>query len=127
MATTILSFLATFRLVLALLSLLMVGNFKISEGFSSVTFPHVNALMLPYAVVTPSRARSLVRQFSHMEDEWESLAASNNNNRTAMTGGYKRIEDWHVETHDPNHMVEHLKRERARWAKTFEGLGSDGI
>jgi hypothetical protein len=49
--------------------------------------------------------------------------AGENGNRT----GYRRIEDWHDETADPRHAIEHLKRERAKWAKAFEDLGGDGI
>lgn len=48
---------------------------------------------------------------------------SDNNTRT----GYRRIEDWHIETRDPSHVIKHLKLERAKWAKTFEDLGGDGI
>jgi hypothetical protein len=46
---------------------------------------------------------------------------------TNRTGVYRRIEDWHDDTHDPTHVIEHLKRERAEWSKKFEDLGGDGI
>ena len=45
--------------------------------------------------------------------------------------GYRRIEDWHddhVKANPEEHQVlTHLKREKARWGKTFESLGGDGI
>lgn len=66
--------------------------------------------------------------FAEMEDEWENIGAASDQNTTSpTTGGYRRIEDWHDETHDPKHVIEHLKREQARWTKTFEDLGGDGI
>ncbi|KAG7363265.1 hypothetical protein IV203_026625 [Nitzschia inconspicua] len=49
------------------------------------------------------------------------------NKSTPRTGVYRSIEEWHDDTHDPNHVIDHLKRERAKWAKMFEDLGGDGI
>lgn len=57
---------------------------------------------------------------SRNDDGTSSVSQSN---RT----GYRRIEDWHEETYDPTHVIKHLKQEKAKWAKTFEGLGGDGI
>ena len=46
-------------------------------------------------------------------------------------GGYRRIEDWHdnhvKENPEEHQVLTHLKREKARWGKTFESLGGDGI
>ena len=45
--------------------------------------------------------------------------------------GYRPIEDWHDEYRNKNadefKAITHLRRERARWGKTFESLGGDGI
>jgi hypothetical protein len=46
---------------------------------------------------------------------------------TKSVGSYRQIEDWHEEHHDPNHVIEHLKPEQARWRKTLIDLGGDGI
>jgi hypothetical protein len=81
-------------------------------------------------------SRNTVVEEFNIEDQWNatssspSLTTSNTNSQTSETnsvGSYRRIEDWHEEHHDPNHVIEHLKREQARWRKTFEDLGGDGI
>ena len=53
-------------------------------------------------------------------------AAVANNNK-----GYRRVEDWHADHIAANpegaQVLAHLQREKARWAKTFESLGGEGI
>lgn len=43
--------------------------------------------------------------------------------------GYRRIEDWHDDhlSKNPKRVLQQLQQEKARWAKTFEDLGGDGI
>jgi len=45
--------------------------------------------------------------------------------------GYRHVEEWHAEHSAKNphgaHVLANLKRERARWSKTFDDLGGDGI
>jgi hypothetical protein len=84
--------------------------------------------------------RRLVPYYESCHDEYEteypwnitipSSASGKSRNQTVImqsVGSYRRIEDWHEEHHDPSHVIEHLKRERAKWQKTFEDLGGDGI
>ena len=53
------------------------------------------------------------------------------NENTKRTTGYRPIEDWHDEYRSKNadefKAITHLRREKARWGKTFESLGGDGI
>jgi len=42
--------------------------------------------------------------------------------KTTTMGGYQRIEEWHEENQDSEHVLRHLKQEKARWAKTFDDL-----
>ena len=65
-----------------------------------------------------------------------STFAADNNNRnisdtatTPKVGGYQRIEDWHGENHDPKHVLNQLKQEKARWKSVFDDKysGGDGI
>jgi hypothetical protein len=81
--------------------------------------------------------------FLHMQDDDDDVSqhefmANNNNNNSNNTdqkknvtkgggGGYQRVEDWDAENHDPQHVLQHLKREKARWANKFEDLSGDGI
>ena len=54
-----------------------------------------------------------------------------NENTSTKRKGYRPIEDWHDEYKNQNadefKAITHLRRERARWGKTFESLGGDGI
>lgn len=53
------------------------------------------------------------------------------NENTKRKTGYRPIEDWHDEYRSKNadefKAITHLRREKARWGKTFESLGGDGI
>jgi hypothetical protein len=63
----------------------------------------------------------------HHNVSFVSRDGRNTTTSTTTTGGvYRRIEDWHDESNDPFHVIKHLKREKAKWAKTFED-GGDGI
>ncbi len=44
---------------------------------------------------------------------------SNVTQNETKTKGYRPIEEWHEETHDPKHVIQQLKQEKARWEKTF--------
>ena len=93
------------------------SGYEKSKRYSWITFEKQNP-------------RISVVCFEEVEDSWENISASNDGNITSTsssTGGYRSIEEWHEESHNPNHVIEHLKREQARWAKTFEDLGGDGI
>ena len=56
---------------------------------------------------------------------------SKKNENTKRKSGYRPIEDWHDEYRNNNadefKAITHLRREKARWGKTFESLGGDGI
>ena len=54
-----------------------------------------------------------------------------NENTNTKRKGYRPIEDWHDEYKNQNadefKAITHLRRDRARWGKTFESLGGDGV
>ena len=58
-------------------------------------------------------------------------ADNKKNENTKRKTGYRPIEDWHDEYRgkyaDEFKAITHLRREKARWGKTFESLGGDGI
>lgn len=58
-------------------------------------------------------------------------ADNKKNENTKRKTGYRPIEDWHDEYRSKNadefKAITHLQREKARWGKTFESLGGDGI
>jgi hypothetical protein len=63
-------------------------------------------------------------------DEVLFVVSRDERNTTAASSGvgvYRRIEDWHEDTHDQHHVIKHLKQEKAKWVKTFEDVGVDGI
>jgi hypothetical protein len=83
----------------------------------------------------PLRQFRLAPCYDAINNNDDDAFALNHQNRTSSfapttingVGAYRRIEDWYDDTHNPNHVIDHLKREQARWAKTFEDLGGDGI
>jgi len=59
------------------------------------------------------------------------INAEDKANENTKRKGYRPIEDWHDEYKSKNadefKAITHLRREKARWGKTFESLGGDGI
>ena len=54
-------------------------------------------------------------------------SSSSNTTTTTTATGYRRIEDWHNDNHDPQHVLKQLQQEQAKWKRKFEDLGGDGI
>ena len=67
----------------------------------------------------------------NVKTEEEIEVAQFNNQSTASTTGYRRIEEWndeHVQNNpDEHNPLTHLKREKARWDKAFDSLNGGGI
>ena len=58
----------------------------------------------------------------------ETFMIKDDEQRSKQRGSYRRIEDWHADqTPKADEVLQHLKREKARWSKIFDSLGGGGI
>jgi hypothetical protein len=117
------------------LLIIVVGSI-LEGGRRNAAVFYVDSFMIlspvwTYAIRT-RRCLTLVPNGGFEDDDNWNLTASSATVSDSQTdpvskGVYRRIEDWHHENHDPNHVIKHLKREQARWASAFEDLWGDGI
>ena len=84
-------------------------------------------VMVPHSTVVTDTANSNNSTATSSSTNSTTTIATTAAAAAAANKGYRRIEEWHNDNHDPQHVLKSLQQEQAKWKRKFEDLGGDGI